>query len=66
VSIGLGLLNGIGSIGFSVITPVFGGIIDLTGGYFVSNLTLIAIGASMTAIFFLFTTETYGGLKKQS
>jgi predicted MFS family arabinose efflux permease len=65
-SIGLGLLNGIGSIGFSVITPVFGGIIDLTGGYFVSNLTLIAIGASMTAIFFLFTTETYGGLKKQS
>ena len=66
VSIGLGLLNGIGSIGFSVITPVFGGIIDLTGGYFVSNLTLIAIGALMTAIFFLFTTETYGGLKKQS
>jgi nitrate/nitrite transporter NarK len=65
-SIGLGLLNGIGSIGFSVITPVFGGIIDLTGGYFVSNLTLIAIGALMTAIFFLFTTETYGGLKKQS
>jgi predicted MFS family arabinose efflux permease len=65
-SIGLGLLNGIGSIGFSVITPVFGGIIDLTGGYFVSNLTLITIGASMTAIFFLFTTETYGGLKKQS
>jgi predicted MFS family arabinose efflux permease len=65
-SIGLGLLNGIGSIGFSVITPVFGGIIDLTGGYFVSNLTLIAIGASMTAIFFLFTTETYGGFKKQS
>jgi len=65
-SIGLGLLNGIGSIGFSIITPIFGGLVDVTGSYFVSNVTLIAIGAVMTTIFVFFTAETYGGLKKQS
>ena len=65
-SIGLGLLNGIGTIGFSVITPIFGGLIDVTGSYFVSNIALIVIGVVMTTIFIFFTTETYGGLKKQS
>ena len=65
-SIGLGLLNGIGTIGFSVITPIFGGLIDVTGSYFVSNMALIVIGVVMTTIFIFFTTETYGGLKKQS
>jgi MFS family permease len=65
-SIGLGLLNGIGAIGFSVITPIFGGLIDVTRSYFVSNMVLIVIGVVMTTIFIFFTTETYSGLKKQS
>ncbi len=63
-SIGLGLVNGLGTIGFSLITPFYGGLIDATGGYFASNAVLIVISIIMTVTIILFTKETYGGLKK--
>jgi MFS family permease len=63
-SIGLGLVNGFGTIGYSLITPFYGGLVDSTGGYFYSNMVIIAISIIMTATMILFTKETYGGLKK--
>ena len=58
--IGLGLVNGIGTIGFSLVSPIYGNLIDQTGSFFTSNMILLAAGVSMTAIFFLFLGETYG------
>jgi len=63
-SIGLGLVNGLGTIGFSLITPFYGGLIDSTGSYFASNMVIIATSLIMTANMVFFTEETYGGLKK--
>jgi MFS family permease len=63
-SIGLGLVNGLGTIGFSIITPFYGGLIDSTGSYTASNMVIIATSLIMTATMVFFTKETYGGLKK--
>ena len=63
-SIGLGLVNGLGTIGFSIITPFYGGLIDSTGSYHASNTVIIATSLIMTATMVFFTKETYGGLKK--
>jgi MFS family permease len=63
-SIGLGLVNGLGTIGYSIITPFYGSLIDVTGDYFASNLVMIISTLVMTATMILFTKETYGGLKK--
>jgi MFS family permease len=63
-SIGLGLVNGLGTIGFSIITPFYGGLIDSTGSYYASNMVIIATSLIMTATMVFFTKETYGGLKK--
>jgi MFS family permease len=63
-SIGLGLVNGLGTIGFSIITPFYGGLIDSTGSFYASNMVIIATSLIMTATMVFFTKETYGGLKK--
>jgi cyanate permease len=63
-SIGLGLLNGFGTISFSLVTPMYGSLVDSTGSYLASNIVLLAFGCVMTAIIILFTKETYGSLKK--
>ena len=61
-SIGLGLVNGFGTIGYSLITPFYGGLVDSTGGYFYSNMVIITISIILTATMILFTKETYGGV----
>ena len=63
-SIGLGLVNGLGTIGYSIITPFYGSLIDITGNYFASNMVMILSALVMTATMILFTKETYGGLNK--
>jgi len=63
-SIGLGLVNGLGTIGYSIITPFYGTLVDITGDYFASNMVMIASTLIMTAVMFLFTKETYGGINK--
>jgi sugar phosphate permease len=63
-SIGLGLVNGLGTIGFSIITPFYGGLIDSTGSYSASNMVIIVTSLIMTATMVFFTKETYGGFKK--
>ena len=64
-SLGLGVLNGFGTIGFSLVTPIYGTLIDSTGGFWISNFLVLGIGLAMTAILILFTKETYG-LKNQA
>ncbi len=60
VGIGLGLVNGLGTVGFSVVAPLYGGLIDATGGYGASNLVLLGGAVAMTLIFALFIRECYG------
>ena len=61
-AVGLGLVNGIGTVGFSVITPIYGSLVDLTGSYAASNLLIQAGALVMPVIFFLFLKECYGGI----
>ncbi len=59
--IALGLLNGIGTLGFSLLTPVYGGLVDMTGSYGASNWIILATGFLTTLVLVLFAEETYGG-----
>jgi predicted MFS family arabinose efflux permease len=58
--IGLGIVNGMGTLGFSLMSPIYGALIDATGSYTASNLVIMACGIMMTVTFALFTRETYG------
>ena len=60
VGIGLGLVNGLGTMGFSVVAPLYGGLVDATGGYGASNMVLLGGAVAMTLIFALFIRECYG------
>ncbi|HUV33775.1 MAG TPA: hypothetical protein VMW22_02515, partial [Candidatus Desulfaltia sp.] len=63
--VGLGLVNGLGTIGFSVVAPLYGGLVDATGGYGASSMVLMAGAVAMTLIFAVFLRECYGGLSKE-
>jgi predicted MFS family arabinose efflux permease len=57
--IGLGVMNGLGTLGFAVVAPVYGALVDSTGGYVLSN-SMILLGATvMTIVIIIFTHETY-------
>lgn len=47
-----------------LITPIYGSLVDSTGGYFASNMVIIANSLIMTATMIFFTVETYGGINK--
>jgi sugar phosphate permease len=64
--VGLGLVNGLGTIGFSFIAPLYGGLVDATGKYYASNSLLLGGAILMTIIFTVFLKESYGGLSKNS
>ena len=64
-SVGLGIVNGIGTIGFSVLTPIYGGLVDITGTYTSSNLMIQSGAILMPIIFFLFIKESYGGIAEE-
>jgi len=59
--IGLGLVNGVGSLGFSVVASIYGVLVDTTGGYTVSNAVILVANILMTLTFFFLMKETYGG-----
>jgi predicted MFS family arabinose efflux permease len=59
-AIGLGLVNGIGTIGFSVMAPIYGAIVDITGSYTVSNLVIQGSVLLLPFVFHLFMKESYG------
>jgi predicted MFS family arabinose efflux permease len=58
--IALGLVNGIGTLGFSLMSPVYGALVDMTGGYDFSNLFVLVTGVLTTIIYAVLTQETYG------
>lgn len=58
---GLGVLNGVGTLGFALLTPIYGVLVDVTRGYLTSNAVILSGGVLMTVVFALFTLETYGG-----
>jgi MFS family permease len=56
---GLGVLNFLGYAGSTVMTPVFGALIDSTGSYTLSNEIVIAVGLIIVLIYSIFVRETY-------
>jgi len=56
-----GLVNGIGTLGFSLMSPIYGALVDATGGYGPSNIIVLAVSVLSTLMFAFFTSETYGG-----
>ena len=61
-SIGLGLVNGMGTIGFSFFAPLYGYFVDITGSYTASNQLIQFLILLMPVIFYLFIKECYGGI----
>ena len=62
---GLGLVNGTGTIGFSIVTPIYGALVDMTGSYTASNLMIQVGGLLMPVFFYLFIKECYGGIIRE-
>lgn len=60
--IALGLLNGVVTLGFSLLTSLYGGFVDWVGGYGISNGILVSAGVLAIIVVGLFIDETYGGL----
>ena len=56
-----GLVNGIGTLGFSLMSPIYGALVDATGGYGPSNTIVLGVSVLTTLMFVFFTSETYNG-----
>jgi predicted MFS family arabinose efflux permease len=65
VAIGLGIVNGAGTIGFSVMAPVYGALVDVTGGYGASNTLILGAALATPIIFGLLVKECYGRSPKE-
>jgi cyanate permease len=61
-SVGLGIVNGLGTIMFSVFAPMYGYFVDVTGSYNTSNNLIQVLSILMPIIFFFFIKESYGGI----
>jgi len=61
--IGLGLINAVCTLGISFLSPVYGALVDISGGYALSNY-LMLLGALLVPVLMLRVKETYGGLRK--
>jgi MFS family permease len=61
--IGLGIINAVCTIGISVISPIYGALVDYTGSYTVSNI-LVLVGALFVPIIMTKVDECYGGLSQ--
>jgi len=61
--IGMGTINAVCTLGISVLSPVYGGLVDITGGYMASNL-LMLLGALLVPVLMLRVKDLYGGLEK--
>jgi len=57
-------MNSFGNLGVTLISPIYGMLVDKSGGYFLSNAIILIGGALMTGIYAFFTNETYGGIVK--
>jgi len=62
--IGLGVINAVCTLGISLLSPVYGALVDSTGSYFTSNL-LMLVGAFLVPLLMTNVDESYGGIKKK-
>ena len=58
--IGLGLMNGSSTILSSLVTPVYGTLVDITGSYYLPNIICLGLGALTVLILVVIMKETYG------
>lgn len=58
--IGLGLINAVCTLGISILSPIYGGLVDITGNYWASNMMLL-IGAFLVPVLMLRIKDPYGG-----
>jgi len=61
--IGLGIINTVCTLGISFLSPIYGGLVDYTGNYTVSNLILL-LGALMVPVIMLSIDDPYRVLEK--
>lgn len=61
--IGLGLINAVCTLGISLLSPIYGGLVDITGNYWASNLMLL-LGALLVPVLMLRIDDPYGGLSQ--
>jgi MFS family permease len=64
-TIGLGLLNGANIVFSSLMTPLYGSLVDQTGSFFIPGLISISIAVVTFAVLLRFTSETYGNVVKE-
>jgi MFS family permease len=58
--IGLGLMNGLSTILSSLVTPVYGSLVDVTGSYYLPNIICLGLGVLTVALLAVIMKETYG------
>ncbi len=63
-SIGLGLINGLSIIFSSIMTPIYGSIVDATGSFFGPTMLSIGIAIATFVMILIYTKETYGSVVK--
>jgi len=63
-SIGLGLLNGLNIIFSSLMTPIYGSLVDTTGNFFIPCMISLGIGILTFIVLYIYTKETYGSVLK--
>jgi predicted MFS family arabinose efflux permease len=59
-SIGLGMMNGMSVILSSLLAPVYGSLVDVTGSYFTPNIIALGLSLGTVLIIFILIKETYG------
>jgi MFS family permease len=64
-SIGFGTMNGLTMILSSLATPIYGGLVDITGSFFVPNIISLGLGVFTLIILFIFLKETYGNANRE-
>jgi MFS family permease len=61
-SIGLGLLNGTNIVFSSMMTPLYGSLVDQTGSFFIPGMISIGVAAVTFFVLIRYTRETYGSV----
>ncbi len=64
--IGLGLMNGTSIILSSLLAPVYGSLVDVTGSYFMPNIISLGLSLFTIVVIVIFTKETYGSIRPKT
>jgi len=64
-TIGLGLLNGFNIIFSSLMTPLYGSLVDQLGSFFIPSLISVGVALATYAVLIVNTKETYGNVVRE-